>query len=141
MSAPDRNDSAAPDEKRIRLLLVDDDLMMRRIAGQKLASNEHIEIVAEAKNGTEAVQLALEHAPDMVVMDVDMPFMNGLEATRRILREMPDTKVLMFSGTTTQACVDEAFAAGARAFVSKTSVRDLEYAARVVSAGRVFVSG
>jgi DNA-binding NarL/FixJ family response regulator len=141
MNDPEHNDAAAGEDKRIRLLLVDDDVMMRRIAGQKLTSNQQIEIVAEAKNGSEAVQLALAHAPDMVVMDVDMPLMNGLEATRRILREQPSTKILVFSGTTTQACMDEAFASGARAFVAKTAVRDLEYAARVVAAGRVFVSG
>jgi DNA-binding NarL/FixJ family response regulator len=126
---------------RLSILLVDDEPMYRRLAREQLKSIPLVEIVAEAKNGTEAVQLALEHVPDMVIMDVDMPAMNGIEATKCILREIPTAQVLLFSGITSQDRVDQGFALGARAFVSKLAVRDLTIAVRAVADGRLFVSG
>jgi DNA-binding NarL/FixJ family response regulator len=125
----------------LRVLVIDDDPVVRRLTRERLKLNPHISIVAEGTNGKEAVQLALEFMPDLVVMDVDMPMMNGFQATQQITRELPTAHVVLFSGSTSPERIEQGFVAGARAFVSKAAIRDLDHAMSAVADGRIFVSG
>jgi DNA-binding NarL/FixJ family response regulator len=81
----------------IRILLADDHTMVRDGLRALLAGQPGLEIVAEAADGRECVQLAEAHSPDVVMMDIAMPKMNGIEATRRILAEKPSTGVVILS--------------------------------------------
>src|SRR5712675_174808 len=83
--------------EKISVLLVDDHTVVRQGLRALLSAEEDIEIVGEAENGRQAVQLAEKLLPDVVVMDIAMPVLNGLEATRQITRAVPGTKVLILS--------------------------------------------
>lgn len=78
-----------------------------------------VDLVAEARNGEEAVRLAQEHRPRVVVMDVQMPGIDGVEATRQILHQAPDTRIVILTGGTTRELADAAIRAGAVAYVLK----------------------
>src|SRR5579859_2522219 len=84
-------------KKKIRILLADDHPVVRKGIGTWLAESETVEVVGEAVNGIEAVQKVKELSPDVVLMDVDMPKMGGLEATRQIRKDFPNTRVLILS--------------------------------------------
>ncbi|HPT28367.1 MAG TPA: response regulator transcription factor, partial [Bryobacteraceae bacterium] len=81
----------------IRVLLADDHAVVRQGFRLILSAQSGIEVVCEAGNGREAVELALKHHPDVAVIDVSMPELNGIEATRRILEQCPHTRVLALS--------------------------------------------
>ena len=83
--------------KKIGVLLVDDHTVVRQGLRALLASEEDIEVVGEAENGRQAVTVARTTSPDVVLMDIAMPLLNGLEATRQITRETPEAKVLVLS--------------------------------------------
>lgn len=83
--------------QKIRVLLADDHTVVRQGLRALLGAEEDIEIVAEAENGRQAVQLAGSLQPDVVVMDIAMPILNGIEATRQVLRNNNNTKVLVLS--------------------------------------------
>ncbi|HTL16690.1 MAG TPA: response regulator transcription factor, partial [Patescibacteria group bacterium] len=83
--------------KKIGVLLVDDHTVVRQGLRALLASEEDIEVIGEAENGRQAVMLARKTPPDVVVMDVAMPLLNGLEATRQILKFSPAPKVLVLT--------------------------------------------
>lgn len=85
----------------MRVVVVDDSAFMRRAISQMLASDQRIEVVATGRNGREAIELARQHRPDVLTLDIEMPEMDGLTALRRIMRECP-TQVLMLSSLTTE---------------------------------------
>jgi DNA-binding NarL/FixJ family response regulator len=96
-------------------------------------------VVGEAQTGRQAVELAKKLRPAVVVMDIAMPLLNGLEATRQILKEVPDAKVLILSAHSDEAYVEQATALGASGFMLKqTSARVLSEAVRAVQAGRTY---
>ena len=105
---------------RIRVLLCDDDTNIRRALAGMLATEEDMEVVGEAANGLEALGLARTLHPDAVVMDLSMPVMNGVEATRRIVGEFPGIWVIGLSMYDDPYHAAEMREAGARAFLSKT---------------------
>src|ERR1700757_3876418 len=84
-------------EKKITVLLVDDHSLVRRGFRRMLEDESDIEVVGEAGNGEESIKLAKQLHPQVVIMDCALPGMNGLEATRQIMEESPDTAVLMLS--------------------------------------------
>src|SRR5213593_3543053 len=84
-------------KSRIKLLLVDDHPVVRRGISSCLAREERLTIVGEAADGLEAIRKAKELLPDIILMDIDMPLMNGLEATKLLRRELPNVKVLILS--------------------------------------------
>jgi DNA-binding NarL/FixJ family response regulator len=116
------------------VLVVDDHELVRRGLCGLLQSQADIEIVCEGSNGQEAVLFAKEYRPDLVLLDIVMPVMNGFEAARLIKQELPDTRILMVSQCDSQAHVKEAFAAGANGFVIKDkAATDLIPAVRRIS--------
>jgi len=124
-----------------KLLLVDDHPMMLDALRQAMAQQPHLSVVGEASTGEAAVKLALELTPDLVVMDVHLLGMNGLEATRQILSVLPATKILIFSSTAGGAIVDEALQAGARGYIFKRgTVDELIRGLGEVMAGKLWLS-
>ena len=127
--------------KQITVLLAEDHMIVREGLRKLLATETDLEVVGEAETGRQAVALAKKLRPAVVVMDIAMPLLNGLEATRQIHKILPATKVLMLSAHSDDAYVDQAMAVGAVGFLLKqTSAHDLSRAIREVQAGRSFFS-
>ena len=120
----------------ISVLLVDDHGLVRKGFRRMLEDESDMEVVGEAGNGEDSVKLAKELQPQVVVMDCALPGMNGLQATREIINESPETAVLMLSMHTESTWVRQAVEAGARGYVLKDAL-DLELGAaiRKVAAG------
>src|SRR2546428_10878217 len=119
----------------LRILLADDHLIVRQ--GLKtLLEQEHHTVVAEAADGREAIQLAQKHHPDVAVMDLAMPQLNGLDAAREIVKVSPETRTILLTMHTEDPYVVEALRAGVRGYLLKTqAASDLMQAAREVSRG------
>ena len=108
----------------IRILLADDHAVVREGLRSLLERQPDMSVVAEAADGRECVRLAEEHVPDVVMMDIAMPYMNGIEATRRILSSCPNAAVVMLSMHQDESYVLGSLKAGARGFLLKDSLRD-----------------
>ena len=127
--------------KRITVLLAEDHMIVREGLRRLLEAEDDLEVVGEAQTGREAVALAKKLRPAVVVMDIAMPLLNGLEATRQILKAVPDTKVLILSAHSDDAYVDHAMELGVVGFLLKqTSSHDLSRAIREVQKGNTFFS-
>src|SRR5258708_33068928 len=127
--------------KKIGVLLVDDHTVVRQGLRALLKAEEDIEVVGEAENGRQAVMLAKKYPPEVVVMDVAMPQLNGLEATRQILKRPPNTKVLVLTSYGDDECVEQLMRAGAAGYLIKqTAANDLLKAIREVQRGNAFFS-
>ena len=125
----------------LRVLLADDHTIVREGLRALLASDPDLQIVAEASNGLEAVELAEQTRPDVVVMDLAMPELNGVDATARIRSSSPSTQVVVLSMHATAAHVRPALKAGARGYLLKGSgLSDLLRAIRSVAGGEAFFS-
>lgn len=123
------------------VLLVDDHKIMRDGLRAILARSEEFRVVGEADNGTDAVQEVKRRRPHLVLMDVGLPGLNGLETTAEILRCQPECKVLMLSMYDDEHSVVSAIRAGARAFIlKKASDANLLEALRMVAAGGMYLS-
>ena len=107
--------------KRITVLLVEDHTIVRQGLRLLVEAKGDIEIVAEAKTGREAVQMAEQLRPDVIIMDIAMPLMNGLQATRQILKAFPETKILIFSAHSDPEYVEQVVKAGASGYLVKQS--------------------
>ncbi|HEX3748536.1 MAG TPA: response regulator transcription factor [Bryobacteraceae bacterium] len=127
--------------KRIRILLADDHAVVRQGFRMILGAQPDLEIVGEAGNGREAVELAATLRPDVVVMDVTMPELNGIEATRRLTADNPGIRVVALSMHKDSVYVREILRAGARGYLLKDSVAgDLVAAVRAVAGGEGYLS-
>jgi DNA-binding NarL/FixJ family response regulator len=125
----------------IRILLADDHALVRHGFRMILAAQPDMEIAGEAGNGREAVELAQKLKPDVVVMDVAMPELNGIEATRRIIELAPRARVLALSMHKDAVYVREILRAGARGYLLKDSAdADLLAAVRAVAKGEGYLS-
>ena len=111
--------------KKITVLLVDDHSLVRRGFRRMLEDDADMDVVGEAGNGEEAVQLARELRPQVIVMDCALPGVNGLDATRQILETSPDIAVLMLSMHSENTWVRQAVEAGAKGYILKNAM-DLE---------------
>lgn len=116
----------------IRVLIADDHTIMRAGLRSLLEKEDQIEVVAEAENGRRAVQLAIEHKPDVVVMDVSMPDLNGIEATSQVLASLPEAKVIALSMHTDKRFVMGMLRAGASGYLLKDCAYQ-ELASAIVS--------
>ncbi len=127
--------------KKIRVLLADDHAILRKGVRMMIDSQEDMEVVGEAKTGREAIAEARKLKPDVVVMDVSMPELNGIEGTRQICDELPQTKVIGLSMHKDSVYVREILRAGARGYLLKDSEDDdLVRAVRAVARGEAFLS-
>jgi DNA-binding NarL/FixJ family response regulator len=126
---------------KLRLLLADDHTLVRQGVRKILEERADWQVVAEAGDGREAVRLALELRPDVAILDIGMPLLNGIDATRQILHRWPEAKVLMLSMHKDEPYVARAFQAGVKGFLLKDSVgADLMDAVLSVSGGQPFFS-
>ena len=109
---------------KIKVILVDDHAVVRAGFKMLLATDERIEVIAEAERGEQAIQLYQTMHPDVMVMDISMPGIGGLEAIRRICIRDKNAKILVFSVHNEQAFINQAIKAGAKGFISKSSAAD-----------------
>ena len=127
--------------KRITVLLAEDHQIVREGFRSFLAHDPDIEIVGEAETGRQAVQLTKKLRPLVVVMDIAMPLLNGLEATRQIRKDFPETKVLILSAHSDDAYVEQVMVLGAAGFlVKQTSSHELATAIRKIHGGETYFS-
>jgi len=124
-----------------RILLVDDHVLVRAGIRALIESMDGMRIVAEASNGREAVAMAREHSPDLIIMDVSMKELNGIDATESIMATAPATRVLILSMHAAEEFVRRAMRAGAAGYVVKDSVPlELKLAIDAIVAGEVYLS-
>ncbi len=127
--------------KRWRLLLVDDHELVRAGIRMLLETLEHVEIVGEASDGFEVLELARKHHPDIVLMDLSMKGLGGLDATSRLRRELPDVLVIILSMHADDQHVQQALKNGAKGYMLKDSAtQELELALTAVMKGDVYLS-
>jgi two-component system response regulator NreC len=125
----------------VRILLADDHTVMRAGLRLLLERHENFEVVGEAADGREAVEIAAQQKPAVVVMDVAMPHLNGVEAARQILSKNPDTAIVMLSMHSDESYVLRSLKAGARGYLLKDSAEaDLIAAIQAIVEGRSFFS-
>jgi len=125
--------------KRITVLLADDHEVVLEGLQMLLNLEDDIRVVGEARTGREAVQMTQKLRPEVVIMDIAMPVLNGLEATRQILKTVPATKVLALSAHSDDAYVDQVIAMGASGYITKQSTTQvLSRAIREVQKGKMF---
>jgi DNA-binding NarL/FixJ family response regulator len=127
--------------RNVTVLLADDHNIVRQGLRALLLAEGDMAIVAEAQTGREAVQLATQYRPEVVVMDLAMPLLNGAEATRQILKAVPQAKVVVLSSYGDDEHIHQAIAAGAAAYLLKhTAATDLIKAIREVKKGNAYFS-
>ena len=108
--------------QKIRVLIADDHRMFAEALQAILGTDDRLEVVGQAADGAEAVRLALELRPDVTLMDISMPVMDGLQATKQIRRQAPHACVLMLTGSNSKSDVDRAREAGAAGYVTKERI-------------------
>lgn len=128
-------------EKQIRLLLAEDHEVMREALRSLLENDPDFEVVGESRDGREALSLAISVEPDVVIMDINLPELNGIEATRRLHEVSPQIKVIALSVHEQGRMVMEMLNAGAVGYLPKTSAaRELIDAIKTVMKGKLYVS-
>lgn len=126
---------------RITVLLAEDHAVVRQGLSGLLLADGHFKMAGEARTGREAVEMAARLAPDVIIMDIAMPLLNGIEATRQILAANPAARVLILSAHSDDEYIQRALSAGSAGFLEKqSSAETLAKAVREVAAGRVFYS-
>lgn len=127
--------------KPIRILLAEDHTLVRSGLRALLSRSEDFDVVGEAGNGREAVAMAESLHPDLVLMDVSMPMLNGIEATTRITARLPYTRVIILSVHSNEEYVAQALQAGASGYVLKgADIAELEFGIRSVAGGQHYLT-
>ncbi|MBI5028957.1 MAG: response regulator transcription factor [Chloroflexi bacterium] len=127
--------------KPIRLVLADDHAVVRKGIREFLEEDKSIRVVAEANDGEEALALVAREKPDVAVFDIQMPRLNGLDATRRVKKDFPNTRVLVLTAYEDEPYIFAALQAGASGYLLKTAGSDeLVHAVRAVAAGETALS-
>lgn len=135
------DDRPAPDAGPLRVVVVDDHDLFRSGLRRLLDEDDGLEVVADARRGDEAVQLARELRPDVVVMDINMPGMSGVEATRGVLQASPDSAVLMLTVTSDESAVLDAVLAGAAGYLLKdATLPEIIRGIRAAAAGQSLIA-
>ena len=133
--------ASANPEKKIRVLLAEDHTLVRQGFRRILEDDPRITVVGEASTGLSAIQLSKELKPDVVVMDLSMPELGGLEASAEILKDFPETKILVLSMYSNQAYVRKAFEIGAKGYILKNAIEvDLTQAVIALAEGGAYMS-
>lgn len=126
---------------RLKILLGDDHTLVRQGFRRILEARPEWEVVAEASDGRDAVRQALATEPDVAILDIGMPFLNGIEATRQIVRRLPAIRILILSMHPDEAYIIQALKAGARGYMLKDSADvDLIRGIGAIAAGKSFFS-
>ena len=125
--------------KMIRILAVDDHALLRKGLAAVVNAEPDMKLVAEASNGEDAIEKFRTHRPDLVLMDIQMPGLNGIEATNRILSEFPDARIIVLTTYRGDVQVLRALRAGARAYLLKGHDRELIETIHAVYAGRKII--
>lgn len=124
----------------IRIVLADDHRMLRDALVNMLSAEMDLDVVAVAGDGPSAFDLVKEHLPDVLIVDVGMPEMNGVEVAQRVHTHFPKTRILALSGYTDKRFVQEMFKAGASGYVTKAAAAsDLSRAVREVAKGNLYL--
>jgi len=125
----------------VRVLVVEDFAQFRTVICTELAKRHDLQVVGEASDGLEAVQKAVELKPDLVLMDIGLPFLNGIEAARQIRKLVPEAKIIFLSQESSAVVVQEALSFGAQGYVVKINAGiDLVPSIEAVRSGKRFVS-
>ena len=126
---------------KIKILLVDDHQILRDGIRSLVKGYDDMEVIGEAADGREALDMVEKLSPDIVIMDISMPDLNGIDATRMIINEAPDVKVIALSMHHDKQFVSEIFKAGASGYLIKDSAFDeLEHAIRIVMSGQTYIN-
>jgi DNA-binding NarL/FixJ family response regulator len=115
-------EAAANVSDRIRVLIADDHRLFGQALEAILATDDRLEVVGHAGDGSEAVQLALSVKPEVILMDISMPVMDGFQATKQIRKQRPHARILMLTGSNSRVDVDRAREAGAAGYVTKNRI-------------------
>ncbi|MDP7421365.1 MAG: response regulator transcription factor [bacterium] len=127
--------------KKITIVLADDHKIIREGLKALIEKHADLKVVAEAENGRDAVRMAQEHAPDIIIMDVAIPELNGMEATRQLLADSPGTKVIAFSMRSDRRFVTEMLKAGSVGYLLKDSAfEEMVKTIRGVMNGQIYLS-
>ena len=127
--------------QEINVILIDDHAVVREGYRRLLERDSYIKVVAEGETGNEGYRLICDHLPDVVVMDITLPGMSGIEVTRRVLTRVPEQKILIFSMHEEIIFVNRAFQAGAKGYVTKSAAPEvLIDAVRQVAMGKLYLS-
>jgi two-component system response regulator NreC len=125
----------------IRILLADDHTILRHGLGHAIQQQDDLELVGQAQDGLKVIELVRKQSPDVVIMDIEMPTMNGIEATREIGRDFPSVKIIALSMHSTKKFVSEMFKAGASGYLLKDCEFDeLTLAIKTVMSGKSYLS-
>jgi two-component system response regulator NreC len=125
----------------IKVLIVDDHTIVRHGLSRSIQQQEDMEVVGQASDGRGAVELTRKLSPNVVLMDVSMPYLNGIEATREIVRESPATRVVALSMHSAKRFVREMFRAGASGYLLKDcEFEELVQTIRLISEGQTYIS-
>jgi len=124
----------------IRVIVVEDFQPFRQLVCSKLEKNSELRVICEVSDGLEAVQKAEELKPDLILLDIGLPTLSGIEAARRILGVAPKSKIIFSTQETSPAFIQEALKLGARGYVYKSHASDLLPAISAVLSGQQFVS-
>jgi DNA-binding NarL/FixJ family response regulator len=125
----------------IKILLADDHAIVRDGLAESIQKQEDMDVVGQAKNGLSAIEMVRKQNPDIVVMDISMPDINGMDATREILRDFPKVKIIALSMHSAKKFVREMFKAGASGYLLKDcKFKELAEAIRTVMKGKSYIS-
>src|SRR5215204_634288 len=113
------NVAPRPQTRPVRVVIADDEPLFIETVQSILAGDDRVEVVGTAGNGKDAVELATSLKPDVTLMDISMPILDGIEATRHIRERVPDARVLVLTGSSISADIDRARQAGVAAFLTK----------------------
>lgn len=125
----------------VRILVVDDFEMFRQFLVELLGKRPELQVAGEASDGLEAVQKAVELRPDLILLDIRLPSLNGIEVARQMRNLVPESKIIFVTQESSSDIVQKALGLGARGYVTKTKAQaDLFAAVEAVLAGKAFVS-
>ena len=125
----------------VRILVVDDFEMFRQFVVELLGKRPELHVVGEASNGLEAIQKAVALRPDLILLDIGLPDLNGIEVARQMRNLVPESKIIFLTRESSADVVQKAFSVGARGYVTKNMVlADLFVAVDTVHSGMTFVS-
>ena len=124
----------------VRILVVDDFEMFRQFVVELLGKRPELQVVGEASDGLEAIQKAVELRPDLILLDIGLPSLNGIEVARQMRSLAPESRIIFLTQESSADVVQEAFSVGARGYVTKNMVlTDLFTAVGTVLSGKTFV--